>query len=178
MARILARLARRRQRAGRVVRADPPRRLPARAAACILSIAPYNRRQFFGWRSSGMLDWERPVRVFKSLKHGCYSIVQDGRLRASAREVRLREVEFRVREAGRQRMLRDGRRNLHAFAVGRLLDFVHPDETRTLGEMSGRPIHYDPYRFAHFIDLETLEPVKGADLVQLDERGVIYSMAA
>ena len=125
-----------------------------------------------------MLDWEKPVRVFKSLTHGCYSIVQDGRLRASAKQVRLGEVEFLVRESGRQRMLREGRRNVHAFAVGRLLDFVHPDEARSLGEMDGRPVHYDPYRFAHFVDFATEEPVKVALLAQLDETGVVYTMAA
>ena len=121
-----------------------------------------------------MIDLEKPVRVFRNWKRGCYNIMQDGRVRASARQVRLRDVEFRVRESGRQRMLRERRRNVHAFAVGRLLDWVHPDEERCLERLPGRVAFYDPYRFASFVDADTRSPVAGADLVQLDELGLTY----
>ena len=63
-----------------------------------------------------MIDHSKPVRVFRNWKHDCYSIMQDGRLRASAKQVRLANVEFQVRESGRQRMLVENRRNVHAFA--------------------------------------------------------------
>lgn len=69
-----------------------------------------------------MIDQNKPVRVFENLKHGCYSIMQNGMFRASARQVRLTDVEFRVRESGRLRMVRERRRNVHTFAVGRLCD--------------------------------------------------------
>lgn len=124
-----------------------------------------------------MINHDRPVRVFKNLKHGCYSILQAGRLVASAREVRLVDVEFRVREAGRVRMLREGRIIVHAFAVGRLIDYVHPDEARGLEALSSRAVHYDPRRFETFVDRLTQAPVHAARLVHLDERGVVYSDA-
>lgn len=122
-----------------------------------------------------MIDQGRPVRVFLNWKRGCYSIFQDGLVRASAREVRLADVEFRVREAGRQRMLRERRRNVHAFAVGRLVDYVHPDDPRRLAGLGGRGVVYDPYRCATFVDRETGSPVAGARLAQFDERGASYS---
>jgi len=122
-----------------------------------------------------VIDPDKPVRVFKNLKHGCYSILQNGRVRASARQVRLTDVEFRVREAGRQRMLREQRKNVHAFAVGRLIEFVHPSEERTLDDLTGRDVFYNPYRFDSFVDRETEAPVRFADLVQLDEHGVVYA---
>lgn len=125
-----------------------------------------------------MIDPTQPVRVFKNPKHGCYSIMQNGRLRASAREVRLVDVEFRVREAGRQRMLREQRRNVHAFAVGTLCDYVHPGENRRLGDITGRAVFYNPYRFASFVDSETQTPVTSAAVVQFDEHGVVYGAAA
>ena len=78
-----------------------------------------------------MIDYDKPVRVFKNLTHGCYSILQNGKLKASARQVLLRDVEFKVRESGRQRMIREQRRNVHAFAVGHLVDYVHPNEGGT-----------------------------------------------
>ena len=121
-----------------------------------------------------MIDYGAPVRVFKNLKHGCYSIMQNGAVRASARQVRLHDVEFRIRESGRQRMLREQRRNVHAFVVGMLVDFVHPDEDRELGELSGRVAGYFPYEFPTFVDRATHTPVRFAAMVQLDERGVTY----
>ena len=104
--------------------------------------------------------------------------MQDGRLKASAKQVRLTDVEFRVRESGRQRMLRGGPKNVHAFAVGRLLDYVHPEDARNLEQVSGRGVFYNPYRFGSFVDDDTEAPVTSARLVQLDEHGVVYSEEA
>ncbi len=122
-----------------------------------------------------MIDPLKPVRVFKNWKLGCYGIMQDGRLKASARQVRLADVEFRVRQSGRRRMLEKGMRNVHAYAIGRLIDFVHPDETRKLDGMSGRATFYDPKRFAVFVDSETEAPVIYAGAARFDEHGVIYA---
>ena len=123
-----------------------------------------------------MIDRNAPVRVFKNLKHGCYSIMQGGVIKASARQVRLADVEFRVREAGRRRMLRERRKNEHAFAVGRLVDFVHPDEPRDIEPMPGRAVVYDPYRFESFVDRETRLPVTAASAARFDEHGVVYTL--
>lgn len=122
-----------------------------------------------------MIDQNLPVRVFKNPKHGCYSIMQRGVIRASARQVRLVDVTFTVREKGRQRMIREQRRNVHAYAVGRLLDFVHPDESRQLDGVEGRGVIYNPYRFDSFVDSETQTPVVHARIAQLDESGVVYA---
>ncbi len=122
-----------------------------------------------------MIDQRRPVRVFKNWKLGCYSIMQDGRLKASARQVRLADVEFRVRESGRRRMLDKGVRNVHAYAIGRLVDYVHPSDSRELDGMRGRAAFYDPRRFSAFVDSETQVPVIHVRAAQFDERGVVYS---
>lgn len=122
-----------------------------------------------------MIDQRKPVRVFKNWKLGCYSIMQDGRLKASARQVLLADVEFRVRESGRRRMLENGVRNVHAYAIGHLIDYVHPSEARELEGMSGRGTFYDPKRFSVFVDSETETPVIYALAAHFDERGVIYA---
>lgn len=122
-----------------------------------------------------MIDQDRPVRVFKNWKLGCYSIMQDGRLKASARQVRLTDVEFRVRESGRRRMLEKGVRTVHAYAIGRLVDFVYPGESRDLDGMRGRGAFYDPRRYPAFLDSETNVPVIRVPAAQLDERGVTYA---
>jgi len=126
-------------------------------------------------RPRQVIDPSKPVRVFKNWRRGCYSIMQNGRLKASAKQVRLIDVEFLVRESGRQRMLRQRRKNVHAYAVGRLMDYAHPAESRNLDEIPGRGVYYNPYEFASFVDLETQAPVISASVAQFDERGVIYS---
>lgn len=120
------------------------------------------------------LDPDRPVRVFRNWKRGCWSIMQDGVLHASARQVRLADVEFLVRESGRRRMLRERRKNVHAYAVGRLVDWVHPDEHRDTAALDGRGVIYDAWRFASFVDGETHAPVRRSGAVRLDEVGVTY----
>ncbi len=122
-----------------------------------------------------MIDYDRPVRVFKNWKLGCYNIMQSGKLLTSASQVRLSGVEFLVRESGRQRMLERGRRNVHAYAVGWLVDYVHPDEARKLDAITGRGVFYNPYRFSSFVDNETQAPITAADFAQFDESGVIYA---
>jgi hypothetical protein len=121
-----------------------------------------------------VLDPSRPVRVFRNWKHHCWTIMQGGVLCASARQVRLADVAFRVRESGRQRMLRGHRKNVHAYAVGRLVDWVHPDEGRELDVLEGRSVMYDAYRFATFVDSDTHAPVTTSAEVRLDEVGATY----
>jgi hypothetical protein len=50
-----------------------------------------------------------------------YSLMQRGLVVAHAREVALADVRFVVRPGGHQRVLESGVKNVHAFAVGRLL---------------------------------------------------------
>ena len=100
--------------------------------------------------------------------------MQDGVLHASAREVRLADVEFLVRESGRQRMLREQRKNIHAYAVGRLVDWIHPDDVRCLEPLEGRGVFYDAYRFASFVDCEDHAPVHASPEVLLHATGVTY----
>jgi hypothetical protein len=121
-----------------------------------------------------MIDSSKPVRVFKNSKHGCYNIMQNGKIKASAKQIWLKDVEFLVRESGRQRMLRERRKNIHAYVVGELLDFVHPEDAKTLARLEGRNATYNPYRFSSFVDRETEAPLKTANMAQLDERGVTY----
>lgn len=122
-----------------------------------------------------MIDPDRPVRVFRNWKHHCYSIMQGGVVRASARQVLLADVQFVVRESGRQRMIAEQRKNVHAYAVGRLVDHVHPHDTRDLQRLDGRPLTYDAYRDASFVDADDGSAVWQADSVLLHERGVTYA---
>ena len=122
-----------------------------------------------------MLENEPRVRVFRNHKLGGYTILNATRVVASARQVRLANVEFLVRESGRQRMIARGRRNIHAYAVGDLIDFVRALDVVDLAPITGRRAVYDPLHAPHFFDGETKAPLAGAAHVQLDQAGVGYA---
>jgi hypothetical protein len=71
----------------------------------------------------------------------------------------LRDVEFRVSEAGRQRVLREKRKNVHAFVVGELAAF------RDIRKWSSRRtwlVRYNPYRGPCFVLKDNDVPVTHA----------------
>ena len=130
-----------------------------------------------------VIDTARPVRVFRNWKHRCYNIMQ-GSYVVSAREVELADVEFQVRESGRQRMLRTGRKTVHAYAVGTLVSFARPAESDGdsppfgLAQLVGRPMTYDALQAGQFLDRESRQPVIIADRAYFDEHGGRYLPAS
>lgn len=118
------------------------------------------------------------VFVYFNLHNGRWSIkALSGRFKgcviAHAREVMLRDVTYKVSEAGRQRVLQEQRKNVHAGVVGTLEAFK--GETRTIrgcimpvevemyntfgaddrayrafAKKHGDRVTYNPYRGPHF----------------------------
>jgi hypothetical protein len=74
------------------------------------------------------LDPTRPVRVYRNL-HSSYgdgrrwSIRQGPHVVAHADNLHLVDVRFVVSEKGRQRVLAEGRKNVHAFAEGYFIEY-------------------------------------------------------
>lgn len=103
----------------------------------------------------------RNIHRSRAAGHPVYSIRSKatGRVIGHGDRIVLADAEFIVSEAGRQRVIREQAKNVHAFAEGVLTDLSIGEETAT--------ITYNPYRFATFVDADTLEPVHRADLVEL-----------
>jgi hypothetical protein len=60
------------------------------------------------------------VKVYRNLRNGKWSVM-DAKTRkvvAHATHLDLREVDFKVSQAGRDRVLKEKQKNVHAFAVG------------------------------------------------------------
>jgi hypothetical protein len=86
----------------------------------------------------------RKVEVYRNLHTGTLS-VRDAKTKlviGHADRVELTSVELRVSEAGRQRAIREGRRNVHAFAVGY--------EAGAQLTITGERITYNPFRAPGF----------------------------
>ena len=118
------------------------------------------------------------VYVYRSLKHGrhappLYSIRQNGRVVARRARVLLTDATFVVHEKGRQRVLKEKRKNVHAFVKGRLVDHlgafgIDADSPEDLPVK----VTYNPYVSGHFMAPQPWGAVKGARGVLLNERGI------
>ena len=138
------------------------------------------------------------VKVYRNLHKGCYSIQVKGRVVAHADEILIREPVFRVQPAGRKRVLRTKKKNVHAFVVGELVNFVPTKGGRI--RMHQPPIQwsplkpktdqilvgyhwfkakYNPYKLGSFYveSAATARPlvaIKSAEWVRLDTDGTMY----
>lgn len=121
------------------------------------------------------INYQKPVYVYRNLSHGrksrpLYSIMQNGRVIRHSHRLMMADVRFVVREGGRQRVLRENRKNVHAFAVGYIVSSgIGTDRYGRLPVMIG----YNPYNDRHFFAMGGVAwPIKGARFVILNEYGM------
>ncbi|OBX64310.1 hypothetical protein A9299_09900 [Moraxella osloensis] len=97
------------------------------------------------------LNPNKPVKVYKNLHNGMFSIQQEGKIIGHAKNVCLKNVSFKVSETGRQRVIKEKQKNVHAFVIGEVVDFIQTDH------LNGRQISYNPYKqgFFYFKDNNT-----------------------
>jgi hypothetical protein len=118
------------------------------------------------------------VWVYRNLRHGLssrplYSVMYKGRVIRHTHKILLRNAEFKVRDAGRKRILQGGCKNVHAFVIGTPVKSAF-GVTRSGRDFPTR-IHYNPRNDKHFMAISGPElawPVKSALAVLLNERGV------
>lgn len=91
-----------------------------------------------------------------------------GRVIQHATTLSLANCVFTVSEAGRQRVIREKRKNVHAGVQGTLIDAVNPGECE-------RKITYDPYRYSTFVDAKSREPILQAEQARFEENAVFVS---
>jgi hypothetical protein len=85
------------------------------------------------------------VKCYWNIHKKCWSVMdaKTRRVIKHLEELSLFDCTFRVSEAGRQRVLRDRKKNVHAFVVGRL------SEGKT--QPGGRKVRYNPYETPKFM---------------------------
>ena len=108
------------------------------------------------------------VKVYRNLKNGLFSVQYGGLVVAHLATVQLRGVSFKVTESGRQRVLTQRQKNVHAYAIGTFTTAAQPTATE--------PISYDPYHAGHFFRVQDHEPIHHAAAVGLSQ-GKAYASA-
>lgn len=94
-----------------------------------------------------------PVKVYRNLHKHCLSVVHKGKVVQHASQVLLHNVTFTVSQAGRSRVLSEGRKNVHAFVRGELTR-SYPDYVVSTGivvPLHFRAVTYNPYKYDTFV---------------------------
>ena len=112
------------------------------------------------------IDYSKPVRVYKNLNKGCWSIQQNGLVKAYSDEINLFNCEFLVNQKNRQRVIKTKRKNVHAFVRGYIWD--------TPIDLI-KQVSYNPYVNWYFYDTNDLVSVHKAHFVRGIDGKLFYN---
>lgn len=113
------------------------------------------------------------VWVYFNVRTRLFSVRCKGKVVAHTDHIVLADARFRVSEAGRQRVLETGHKNVHAYVVGYTCDH------QCLGLDGLYQARYNPKQTTTFVDVLTGEPVRSSPFVEMsvvDGRPVIGYM--
>ena len=108
------------------------------------------------------LDITKPIKVYFNLHKKCLSVQQGGIVKFHAEYICMRDVKCKVSEAGRQRVLKEKRKNVHAYLIGYI---TCPTVIDDMAKFSGK-LKYNPYKYSSFVD-EYENPVYDIDFVDI-----------
>ena len=106
------------------------------------------------------------VEVYFNLHKHVFSVRQcsTGRVILHTDKVHIRDPQFVVRKSGRDRVLREGKKNVHAFVRGEITHFDDFDPDY----LDYSLVSYNPYKFDTFVDVHDMTPVRTAKRAMLE----------
>jgi hypothetical protein len=117
----------------------------------------------------------KKVMVYRNLSKDTFSVVYKSKVILYADYVKLKDVEFRVREGGKERVRDEKRKNVHAFVIGKLMDFCKYPCENIPEEPNDNIVTYDPYKYNTFVLKSTKEPVyKATEVKMIYSRNKIF----
>lgn len=120
----------------------------------------------------------KKVMVYYNLHKHTFSVRYEDKVILHADVVKLKDVEFRVRKGGRERVRAEQSKNVHAFVIGTFVDFCeYPCED--MYEPAGMVVTYNPYRYETFVLKDTEEPIfkaKSVDMVNLKNKIIVTEL--
>lgn len=118
------------------------------------------------------------VMVYYNLHKHTFSVTYDGRVITHADYVKLTDVEFRVRQGGREKVIKEKRKNVHSFVIGTLVDYCKYPCENLPDEPNNNIVTYNPYKYNTYVMKGTEEPVYRAnevDMINLKNKLFIIS---
>jgi len=109
----------------------------------------------------------KKVMLYYNLHKQTFSIIYKSLVIFHADYVKLKDVEFRVRPGGREKVLKEKRKNVHSFVIGTLMDYcIFPCENLP-EEPNNNIVTYNPYKYNSYVMKDTEEPIFHANEVEM-----------
>lgn len=120
------------------------------------------------------IDTTKKVFVYKNLHKGCWSLKQGGLVKAHSddKPIYLYECALKVNRKGRERVLREKRKNVHAGISGYITE-PHPSYQCLEDSDLQTEITYNPYNFSSFVDKATLKPIYFTEMAKLSPNNIL-----
>lgn len=125
-------------------------------------------------------------KIYKNLTNGKWSIKDhsSGLVVGHADGVILKDCKFIVNESGRQRVLRERQKNVHAYILGSVTEVkgfksfkgrdINPVDPPSYIPWITHEVGYNPYKYKSFVDSWTFNSVYQSKYVICCERGRVY----
>lgn len=111
-------------------------------------------------------------KVYFNLHKKLFSVKQKGLVVLHSNTVVLKHVRFEVNEKGRQRVLSEQRKNVHAYVNGQLIGYGNHE---AILSKDMREAYYNPYKTkGKFVDREDGYPLEQVDMVILTGGKIYY----
>lgn len=112
------------------------------------------------------------VQVYYNLHKKCLSVRHKGKVIEHAQEVTLTDARFHVQQAGRERVLKQKRKNVHAYISGKLKETFWFTQAPKYTWTAKQRVTYNPYKYKNFVNKKTLEPVTSAEVVHISGKRI------
>jgi hypothetical protein len=113
------------------------------------------------------------IKAYFNLHKKIFSVQHNGLVIGHADRLMISNPQFKVSEAGRQRVLRDKRKNVHAF-----VEVADDWKSMEHQDLQGEAITYNPYKYSSFVKRADESPVHAAASVQMVAKDGRASMVA
>ena len=110
--------------------------------------------------------FNKNIEVYYNLHKKCLSVRKRGLVIDHVRSILLKNAEFVVQPAGRKRVLKEKRKNVHAYVRGERVAVASFDSR-------SERITYNPYKNKSFVSVETGKPVYKKDIVSIDGKAIL-----
>ena len=110
------------------------------------------------------------VEVYRNLHKNCWSVRDSNTSRVidHVNYIHLDDATLVVRPAGREKVLREKRKNVHAFIKGTASFLSECDNTYS------KQVIYNPYKYNSFVLYDTEEHITHAKHIYLNNEGKVY----
>jgi hypothetical protein len=113
------------------------------------------------------------VMVYYNLHKHTFSVKLNDRVILHVDYVKLGNVEFRVRQGGKEKVRSEKQKNVHAFVIGDLLDYCEFPCENIPNEPTDKVVTYNPYKYDSFVykdSEETIYNAKEVDMINLKNK--------